>query len=86
MSLGGRRHRRCRPHGARSFASADDVRRPAAAALAAEIEHEPEQRDELLEELRAVIDRLLGIRALWLVPEAAEPALTSRSYASASVT
>jgi len=55
-------------------------------ALAADIEHKPQQRDELLEELRAVIDRLLGIRALWLVPEAAETALTSRSYGSASVT
>jgi hypothetical protein len=54
-------------------------------ALAVEIEHQPEQRDELLEELRAVIDRLLGIRALWLVPEAADSPLTSRAYSSGSV-
>jgi hypothetical protein len=54
------------------------VRRPPAPvddlllALASEFDHAPSQRESLLNELRAVIDRLLAIRAVWLVPEDAQ--------------
>jgi hypothetical protein len=39
------------------------------AELASGFSHTPSDRGPLLEELRAVVDRLLGVRALWLVAE-----------------
>jgi radical SAM superfamily enzyme YgiQ (UPF0313 family) len=51
-------------------APVDDV----LADLASRLDHTTAQRAELLGELRAVVDRLLGIRALWLVAGDRDPA------------
>jgi anaerobic magnesium-protoporphyrin IX monomethyl ester cyclase len=53
-------------------APVDDV----LAELASRLEHTPAQRAELLGELRAVVDRLLGVRGLWLVAEDRDAAPT----------